>query len=283
MTIASFKEQWSAGRLSRGKFEATASRLWQITLTSATGVGVASGLLEVLTHSGLPAIGEGFLGSSGLRCTRLTPMPLEESKIIYNVRADYAQTIDPENPTEQDPTNYNDKITYSTANSTVAIENDIDGKALLNTANDPIVGLTKEHNDVLISVQRNIDDGAIAHIKLYEGMLNLGAWNSLASNTVRCTNINSRKVVDAARTYYDITYQFEYRASGHHIRVLSEGYNQVVSGKKDRINVGSGANRGPSGAFLLTSSGLYSSGTTGYFKSFRIYPQVSYAALGITL
>lgn len=280
MTIASFTEMWSAGRINYGKFEATASRTWQINLKSA--VDVASGLLESLTHSGLPLIGQGFPGASGLRVVRRIPMPYEEAMFIYRVRIDYQQTIDPENPTEQDPTEYDDKISYSTAKSTVAIEDDEAGDPLLNSAKVQFRGLVKEHDDILITVQRNIDDGAIAHIKLYEEHLNIGVWNTLASNTVRITSIVSHKVVDDTRTYYPITYQFDYRAKGHGLRPLNEGLTQLVGGNSEAIQIGTGADKRPTSEPLpLDAAGAHD--PVGSYQDFTIYPQVSFTPLGITL
>jgi len=281
MAISSAKEMWTAGRINNGKNESTATLTYTILLATAKGT-FASGVLEALTSPVLPAIGEGFPGASGLRCYNITGIPFEKTMTSFHVRCDYRQTIDPENPTEQDPTNYADKISYSTAKSTVAIEDDEAGDPLLNSADVQFKGLVKDHNDILITVQRNIDAGAIAHIKLYENHLNIGAWNGLASNTVLCSTINSRKVVDDTRTYYDITYQFDYREKGHRLRALNEGMGDMEGATYGPIMVGTGADARPTTEPLpLDAGGLYD--PVGSFKNFVIYPQVDFDPLAITL
>ncbi len=137
----------------------------------------------------------------------------------------------PENPLEK-------RVIWSYSGNKITriVDKDTDDKAVLNTAfdaPDPAIEVPATI-PVWQAVANEANDPAQKKLD-FEDKVNSQTFRGMAAGTCRLAQLDATEETKNDITYWKVTYRFEYKRSGWQPNVLSQGYNQIIGGKKVRI------------------------------------------------
>jgi len=249
MSIIDVIESWS-GKLASGDGVArTATRMFTVATTAATDTPVT---IQQAYHLGVPRKGDLYPGDGLLRCEA----PVDVRAIgprLYQVIATYktltsgSQGGDQTNPLAQPAT-----AAWSFSSSDVEIDEDINGKPLVNVNGEPFdPPITRRQNDPVLTIQRNektFDYRRAIQYMAKGGATNSGGFFGASKGQARIENISSSgRRFENGIGYDPVTYEIQFRQDGWKTRVLNQGFLIKLPGI-DREGVGV---RAPSGHLLV--------------------------------
>ena len=229
------------------------------------------------------------------RCIRLTPSQSSEDPTLWEVRADYAYSVDfagvdpridsqqlgvDPGSRQQDPMLRLNDYSISTAKRPWSIVQDQAGNAILNSAGDPFIPPPEiEIVEATITIGMN---SLVAPTPAWLGSVGKVNSNSMiigpyafGIGTLRMAHITAQPVYEYLTPYWRWSIEFGYRPSWQFI-VLDAGLRQLVGGKLVPIY--------DPGTAIPTSVPLplngfgsaLAAGGVPQFRAFDIYPRVSF-------
>jgi hypothetical protein len=137
----------------------------------------------------------------------------------------------PENPLEK-------RVIWSYVGNKITriVDKDTDGKAVLNTAfdaPDPAIEVPATI-PVWQAVANEANDPAQKKLD-FEDKINSAEFRGMAAGTCRLAQLTATEETKNNITYWKVTYLFEYKRTGWQPKPLSQGFNQIIGGKKVRI------------------------------------------------
>lgn len=126
--------------------------------------------------------------------------------------------------------------TYSGNKITRIVDKDTDNEAVLNTAfdaPDPAIEVPATI-PVWQAVANEANDPAQKKLD-FEDKINSQTFKGMEPGTCRLAQLDATEETKNGITYWKVTYRFEYNRKGWQPNVLSQGYNQIIGGKKVRI------------------------------------------------
>lgn len=169
---------------------------------------------------------------------------------------------------------------WSYSNVAESIDKDSAGDLIVNSAGDPITGLTADVADLMYTVTRNEATFPEANARTYINTVNSDVYHGYSAGEIRMTNISGVYVPLAGASYYwRVTYQMTFRKGGWQLRTLDKGprYRPAIGAAlvsaRDRLNVDE---------VLLDSDGvLIPDGDPPNWLDVTIYGTNNFAALGL--
>lgn len=244
--------------------------------------------------------------------------PVQLSDTTWDVTVQYETLSDipagfiGENPLEKTP-----EVDFDFIDSEEEFDADIDGIPYLNAALEPFdPPVSRAVSDFRLIFQRNEANFTGSFAKKFKDTVNSDTFVGLEPGTWRLTGIKAKRQIEAALTFYRVTYTFDGRdrgPSGIHLipSIGAGGYTLtetdfpggVPPWRKRKLNQGLRERIGtlPEGepefrqftdtdgnlltdAALLTTAGLAAKATDApRFILFRDFPEVAFAPLGIVV
>lgn len=273
MTIVSVDKMWSRdnGTVTSpdGKTRSASFREgWQVVHS------VDATQIEVVSATGLPKIGDLYDTTDYIFCTNQNPQRLGPIMTIVDI--EYSGEIGPNNTS---PINTEPIVSWSDAQSTEAIDQDINRRAIVTANGEPITGLTKEVADQVVTINRKFSLFNPFLTSLYRDSVSSDAFMGYPAGTARMIRFAASNVIDNNFGYWDVTASIQFRmpylTSYSHAwskRVRHEGFYERIGVAITFDNTGSTA-RGAvaaavvaggviTGIYLISGGWDYSTGTT---------------------
>ncbi|GAF73804.1 unnamed protein product, partial [marine sediment metagenome] len=183
-----------------------------------------------------------------------------------------------------DPLNEDPEITWSFAVSNEPVDRDIDGKPLVNSAGESFdPPITKDANDIVLHIVRNEAGFNSIVADNYKGAVNGDMFFGFGPGRVKCININGVKTRAAALTFWQVTYEFQFRRwqgipntpnVGWIRRILDEGFREktgVEDGKAVYAVITDASDNKLSQPVLLDGNGkILADGADAVFLEFNL-------------
>lgn len=191
---------------------------------------------RVLSSSLIPALFSAHPENAGATLRKRSAQQVKGSPNQWDIELNYSTSTpkpedSPDNPTEK-------RVIWSyTGNKITRIVNkDTDGKAVLNTAfdaPDPAIEVPATI-PVWQAVANEANDPAQKKLD-FEDKINSQTFRGMAAGTCRLAQLDATEETKNDITYWKVTYRFEHKRDGWQPNILSQGFNQIIGGKKVRI------------------------------------------------
>ena len=182
--------------------------------------------------------------------------------------------------------------------TTIPVYQDKDGNALKNTAGDPLEGAERESSEFVLTLTKCYADlswSALA--KSHANTVNDAAWNGSFARDWKCSFRSAQKkemsvtaAPDAATStlvYWEVTWEFHYRAEGWIYRPWDVGFNQLVASDGTPSSTGTrraailGADKKPVKSPVALASGVAKTpGQAPDSLTFYLYPESDFSVFG---
>jgi len=177
------------------------------------GADATEGAYDAVYAVGVPGVGDAHPDSAYLQLLRKRAIPV--GPLLYEVFCEYAGKDSP----LLDPY----ELRWETAYSVEPVDTDADGDPLVNTAGDPVSGLTCEFADEVMCITRNEAAYSMATRLAYRNTINDATWYGVDAGVARMVDISTVRVVTGATYYYPTTYKIQFRVDGWKHRYPSKG------------------------------------------------------------
>lgn len=221
-------EMWSR---QSGTAESPDGKTRILTMVRAFTVTLAAtdALEEVYNASGLPLVGNVYPGTSYVICRKLTPQRV--SPIMAIIQADYSGEIGPGGASDS-PANIEVTLTWRNASTEEAIDQDIDGGAIVTANDEPIDGITERISDQVATIDRNFQSINMAAIQQYLKSVNSDTFLGFAPGTGRLIDYSATNVItNGVAGFWKVSATFQFREpynttadKAWHKRVRHEGF-----------------------------------------------------------
>jgi hypothetical protein len=182
----------------------------------------------------------------------------------------------------------------SAATTTIPVFKDKDGALIVNSAKDPIEGAERESSDFSIVLTRTYDDLSwSSQAAQYSNTVNATTWNASAPRTVKCAfrSANKKALTGGEGTdaspYWEVVWEFQYRAETWDFKPWDVGFNQLVSSNGTPTAGGTaraavlGADKKPVKSPVALSNGVAkAAGSAPDALTFRLYPETNFSVFG---
>jgi hypothetical protein len=178
--------------------------------------------LVIKAHASCPAIGDSYAyGSStdtSSRATSIRITPLggqydgpsgNSGEWAWDVEVTYSR----KGETVENPLDRPAKVYYDMDQYDVPLERDLDGNAVLNSAEQPFdPPVLKEDNRLIIRIEKNLATFDSTVAELFENAVNSATFLGFATNSLRITKISASPQEDAVYgDYYAVTTEIQRR------------------------------------------------------------------------
>ena len=201
----------------------------------------------------------------------------DDSALLYLVTWEYARPRVPEpeegdpeeDPIPAEPGTLNNKRPFWGANSSTTtgpVFKDANDRIITNSAGDPLEDLSKEYSEHRLSLTQYYEthDQQPANAadpdmlpwaeaaRFYTNRVNSNVWNGGEADTWKCQGCSAKLNFDENGNYWEVTWEFAYRAEGWQLRVWDVGFHELVDDYGDPVerfddgSAGDGAD-GPGG------------------------------------
>jgi hypothetical protein len=198
----------------------------------------------------------------------------------WDVRVEYttpeqgSQGQVPENPLDRPVV-----IRGASAGTEKQTQKDKDDNPIKNTADELYPPISIPTNDEVVEFVRNEASSPANTAKNYRNRVNSsGIWGR-DTGEWRCLDIDWEKVFEGEYVFYRVSYKFLYKEGGHKLKLISNGYNQKVSGQLQRITDAS--NLPLPEPSPLDASGVKTTPANGHEQTFDMYKTANFAGLGL--
>jgi hypothetical protein len=296
MAIVSVKE--IAGGKASDELEGgkrTYTRIFRVITDS----GLASAL-AVGTASGLPQLGESYAAPDGaidetVVCLKVNPQQDSENPQLWTVEIDYGSPTKTNEQQNPNPLLRPAIISHSFAKYQRACYKDINGKAIRNSANDWFDPCPEiDDSRPVVSITRNEPVFNAALAIQYQDAINSDAFLGAQPGQVKISGISARNATENNYSFWEVTYEFEFRREGWQLQLLSQGRNYKWTdgsllpipkkGKKDDgttyfqtgTQIDEPVPLGPGGSPLIDPSP-----DNCFYIPFDVYKSMPFAPLGL--
>ena len=252
MSIIDVKPGWSGTLASGDGVARTATRMFTVATTGAAADTPVT--IQQAYHLGIPRKGDLYPGDSLLRCEAPVDVrPLGPR--LFQVTASYKTPTGSSDQGDQtSPLSRPATVAWSFSSSDEAIDQDINGKPLVNVNGEPFdPPIARRQNDPVLTIQRNertFDYRRAIQYMAKGGATNSGSFFGASKGQARIENINSSgRQIENGIGFDPVTYEIHFRQDGWKTRVLNQGFLIKLAGI-DREGVGV---RAPSGHLLATA------------------------------
>lgn len=186
------------------------------------------------------------------------------------------------NQQPQNPIDWPLKITHGFAKFENVVEEDIDGNAILNSAEDYFdPPVTRDDSRPVMRIARNEKtfDPAISY--QFKDAVNKNSFFGADPGTVKCADIAADLVFNPdIGWFYSVSYDFEYNPDGWEKRILDQGMKYLdASGNKSPVTE---AGKPASSPVLLDGDGgILPVGADPVFLTYKVYPEEDFDILNL--
>lgn len=129
-----------------------------------------------------------------------------------------------------DPLSVPPEVEWLHTNGSGPIDVDINGDPITNSADEPYdPAMMKDHSDLVLRYVRNESFFNYIAAASYINKVNDDIFLDFERGVVRCTVLSARKMHVAGFTYWRVTYEFQIRFDGWHMRQRDAGYREVTA------------------------------------------------------
>lgn len=225
----------------------SATRSWLVRVDDPT-----TSLTDIQAAVGV-SVGDLHPDETDLSCEKVSVRATEDTGLLYVVTADYAPEAasssgSGEGGSEEDPgeeSEVDGRFKQWSGSSSVASEPifmDVGGNIMTNSAGDPLEGLEAEvaqfHLQLTTYYNKhttNDGKGWRDHSVRYTNTVNLTTWNGGLQGQWKCQGSSAKLIIDrggpnnAPRAYWEVTWDFAFRADYWVLRPWDVGFNELVN------------------------------------------------------
>jgi len=164
--------------------------------------------------------------------------PADDSGLLYVVTFDYEKfNPDDREPPAGEPGGMDFKPPVWGGSSSVTtgpVYEDVTGLMIVNTANDPLEGLEKEYAEERLTLTQYYATHTqwMALSREYTNAVNNATWNGGAIRTWKCQGASKKLNIEtkdgATIVYWEVTWDFAYRADGWDLKPWNIGFNELA-------------------------------------------------------
>lgn len=205
------------------------------------------------------------------RCTQISSDCISEDGLQWKVTVTYGKMTD----SDPNPLNEPVDIQWSFEQFQKITDRDINGTAILNSAQDPFQEPVEiDDSRPVLTVTRNEASFNSALAYQYRDAVNSTYFYGEAG-TVKVSNISSTRQFDQQIGFYwKTTYAFHFNPMGWDKVILDQGFREKVAGKKKNILVQGVPIQEST---LLNGAGAkLNVGGNPVFRTFRVYPRLPF-------
>lgn len=234
----------------------------------------------VLSTTGIPQRFDEHPNNSAALCVDVAAVQDERQRYKWVVTCTYTSEYDPPSVLPDDPADEEPEISEDTVDIIVAMDEDFDEVAVLNSAGDAFdPPLTKEEAASVIRYAKNI---AEYDVDLWDGLrkttnnqaVTIIGWTDkeYSPNTLWLKSIRVTKATRNSYSYFRVEAEIHYKSGGHLLKVLDQGRRgyeddlEPLTGAPPHVFMDNAGNALQSPT-LLTTDGVKTD--TPEYKSFR--------------
>ncbi len=209
-------------------------------------------------------------------CTSVSSSCVSADFLTWEVSAEYS-------PKPDNPLTASADVKWSFAQFERTTERDINGTAILNSADDPFAeAVVIDDSRPVLSVTKNVSSFSPSLAFYYRDATNSTSFYGAGTEQVKVSNISATYVVDDFwGGYWQLSFEFAFDPQKFTKKILDQGYRYVdpEDGKKKNILVQGQPVNDP---HLLDGDGnKLDSGGSPVFKTFSVYPKLPFSVFGI--
>jgi len=241
--VKEIREQATAGKSNTGR---TAVKVFQVITDDA-----ATGEFAVLNATGIPELNEGHSEDAQVKVNSVDTAP-EEGRLKWLVTVNYAtaNSTDPDNPDDEDPTKLPPQISFGEIQYNKVIEKAYEdddkvgqpSEVVQNSAEDPFdPPIMQEEADLLIMITQNVREFDPNYV-LFRNAINSSpvtvAGVKIRKHQGRLRSIKPTKMWDQeSEEYWQVQYEIEVKSKTQIRSILDQGLNYVEDDTKKAIPV----------------------------------------------
>lgn len=190
--------------------------------------------LLIAYADGVPRLRSQYVSAGGIalpawcKSRQLRPVSADTQGDVYLLDAKFDSETSPiEDPLRRPP-----DISYSFAKYGVVVEEDTEGKPVVNSAKqvfDPPVEIDDSRPTVVI--ERNERTFSFAMAVDYQDAVNSDTWWGLEAGIAKMMQITGQPSVENGISFYRVRYEIELRREGWKKRILDRGFYERIDGK----------------------------------------------------
>lgn len=244
---------------------------------------IKDGAQVILTDPLVPKIGDIYASGNdldtGAWCSAVRPQQNVEEPSRWTVTVEYTSEPGESFGAAEDPLLRPADIAWGFVQFQRLIEKDINGKELTNSAGDPFLPPpTGDQSRPVLSITKNMpffDPTRLTYIDA----VNTDFFLGVAAGRWKCSAITSQRLLENGRFFWRTAHEFHYSEIGWKLEPLDRGLNKLVAGKRERIL--------DNGLPVVEPVKLDGAGqplaatAAGVYRSFKIYRELPFAALGL--
>lgn len=202
------------------------------------------------------SIGDGHPDDGSLSCERVAVRASDDSGMLYVVTCSYKPDPVPGSSGEGEEGGMDGLTPFWGASSSVSsapVYKDVDGVVMTNSAGDPLEGLEAEraHFHLTKTEYYISHNDWVAKASDYTNAINGAPWNGGQIGQWKCqgcsakVNIDRQGAGNAARVYWEVTWDFAFNSDYWRLEPWDIGFNQLVDENGEPVEVyGIGAGSG---------------------------------------
>jgi hypothetical protein len=229
---------------------------------------------------------------TGARCKNISVASTEnwwKWKVTCSFDTKPRSKEDADKQEDENPLNRPAKISFSSEARKIAAQEDVNGKAMLNTAGDPFdppIEVT-EYN-LILEVEKNLPVFDPTVIVNYEGRVNENAFMGFERNRVLCKHISASSQEENGISFWAVKVTFAFHREDWSQPVLSQGTNQITAAA-EKVSITDPKTKQAYTKPVpldvngrhITRAELLSGAKKPYFVPFQFHPFADFTALNL--
>lgn len=302
MAITSVKEIWNGrtGEVTAKKYQRAYVRTFRILTDSRL-----DGPVTILASRLLPRLGTLYIEPSGrvdfgvslkhkkCKIDQSEPLAWEVSCEYDNEPADPEKSQEQESKDENsdkqadDPNDRFTEVSFSFHQFQKAIQKDLDGKAIANSAGAPFNPPVEiDDSRPVITVKRNEAAFNFGVAGGFKDCVNAGGYMGYGAGQVKLFNISATRKYAENKISWEVSYEFHVRPEGWQLQLLDQGFWELPAAGQEAANRDFKDNNVLQHPMLLDGNGKRlkpapGQNIQGTFLNFRVYPKADFNALGL--
>lgn len=234
--------------------------------------------------NGLPFLRDPHPYDPFARCKSVRGQSEANDDKIWVVEATYTydtqdESQQPENPLDEPP-----QVAWGFQQFQKVLQKDINGKALLNTADEQFDPLPEvDDSRLVLSYQRNEAYFPVALAREYQDAVNSDAFLGAPAGTVKCQNINATRQFRNDVYFWAVSYEFHFRSDDDdwELHILNQGYRTTLDDSYSIVSDQEG--RPMNQPVLLDIDGQeLTEGADPIFLDYKAYREKPFSAFNIS-
>jgi hypothetical protein len=204
------------------------TRVFRVITDSGLASALAVGLAADLPQLGDPHTAQDGAIDETVKCLKVSPQQDSENPQVWTVDIEYGPPTKTDEQQNPNPLLRPAVISYSFAKYQRACYNDINGKAIRNAANDwfdPCPEIDDSRPVVSITRNEPIFNASLAIA--YQDAVNSDAFLGAQPGQVKVSGISARNQTENNYSFWEVTYELEFRREGWQLQLLNQGRNSL--------------------------------------------------------